>query len=163
MTLALVLCTSLALQAPSPGCSGGDPAPVRTASTPAPSRGAHAMSMLSEKTLRACREPGVAIVLARVTKAEIEAPGTRSEMAVLDLAVERTICGEAPPALSAWRYTSRGDTILQEGERYVVVCSKGSGPVDYGLGDFVPVPPGREAEVVEAHLAAVKRMSGGGK
>jgi hypothetical protein len=158
MSLRLALC-AVALHA-SAAVAADSPCTTRPAASP---RGTSTMSMLSKKTLRACRDPGVVIALVRVTKAEIDNPGTRSEMAVLDLAVERPICGEAPPSLSAWRYTSRGNTVLQEGRRYVAVCARGVGPVDYGLGDFVPVPEGKETEIVDAHLAAVKRTPATGK
>lgn len=163
MSPTLVLCASVALLAAPAGCSRGDPSPAPTSNASASTRGTHAMTLLSDESLQACREPGVAVVLARVTKAEIDNPGTRSEMAILDLAVERTLCGEVPPAVSVWRYTSRGDTVLREKERYVVVCAKRNGPVDHSLGEFVPVPAGRETEVVEAHLAALKRLSAQGK
>lgn len=120
------------------------------------------MNVLSEKTLQACSGDDAAVVLARVVSARISAPGTRSESAMIELEVERTICGSSPPAVSVWRYTSRGNTILQQGRRYVVAVVRGSGPVPYGLGDFVLVPEGREAEAVQAHLRIVQRMAPSG-
>jgi len=166
MTFGLALCASAALCASPPG-SGGDASrsvgTERIHASARPPRGDQDMTMLSKKALRACRDPGVAIVFARVARAEIDNAGTRSETAVLDLAVERTICGEAPQTLSVWRYTSGGNTHLKEGSRYVVVCRRGPGPVDYGLGEFVHVPEGKESEIVEAHLAAVKQPPATGK
>lgn len=136
----------------------GPTAPPASARPAAPGSGSGDMNVLSKKTLQACRGDDAAVVLARVASARISASGTRSESAMIELEVERTICGSSPPAVSVWRYTSRGNTILQQGRRYVVAVVRGSGPVPYGLGDFVLVPEGREAEAVEAHLEIVRRM-----
>lgn len=123
-----------------------------------PGRGGGDMNLLSKKTLRECRAGDAAVVLARVERARISAAGTRSEAAVLELQIERTICGSSPSTVSVWRYTSRGNTLLKAGQRYVVAFARGPGPVPYGLGDFVLVPEGRESEAVDAHLEIVRRM-----
>jgi hypothetical protein len=120
------------------------------------------MNILGKKTLRVCGDPDSGIVLARVAKARIRAPGTRSEAVILDLDVERKICGDPPTPLSVWSYTSRGNTFLKEGQKYVVVFTPTTvGPVRHGLGDFIAVPEGKEAEIVDAHLAALARKGGG--
>ncbi len=121
------------------------------------------MEMLSDEALGACSTPSVAIVLARVTAAEIDAAGTRSEAAVLEVAVERTLCGRAPATLSVWRWTSGGDTVLVPGRKYLVVCRRGPGLAPYGLGHFVPVPEAEESAIVAAHLAALKRLQAKGR
>lgn len=126
-------------------------------------RGSQRMNTLSKKTLRDCRSGDAAVVLARVERAQVSAPGTRSESAQVDLKVERTLCGSSPETVRAWRYTSRGNTILEEGERYVVAIARGQGAVPWALGDFVRVPPGREAEAVDAHLAILRRMKPAGE
>lgn len=162
MSLRLALCASASLCTSALPPDAAEPALARGASVS--KQGVRDMEMLSDEALRACREHGEAIALVRVTKAAIESPGTRGEMAVLELAVERAVCGEAPAAVEAWRYTSRGDTLLRQGRKYVVTLSRGGiGPVEFGLGAFVPVAEGREPEAVDAHLAALKRLPAAGK
>jgi hypothetical protein len=158
---AAILALSCACARPAVPAEPGAPSAAPAGSSAA--QGSQGMNMLSKKVLRECSGDDAAVVLARVAGARISAPGTRSEAAILELEVERTICGTSPPAVSTWRYTSRGNTVLQQGRKYVVAFARGAGPVPYGLGDFVPVPEGREAEIVEAHLAVVKRMSPPGK
>lgn len=155
-SLGLVLCASAALHT-SPGLLAEERPRPATAS----SGRTRAVTLLSPRVLEACRDPRAAIVLARVDSARISNAGTRSEMTILDLTLERRICGEAPATLRAWRYTSGGDTVLRKGGRYVLACARGSGPVDWGLGEFVAVPAGKESEIVDAHLAALKRAGAG--
>jgi hypothetical protein len=117
------------------------------------------MQKISDETLRSCcSAPGNAVALVLVKSVEIDAPGTRSEHVTVDLAIERTICGAPPPMLEAWSFTSKGNSILTAGRRYVLALIAAQGYADFGLGEFVEVPQGRENEAVEMHQRALKAL-----
>ncbi len=116
------------------------------------------MQTLSDDALRSCGEPGNALALVRVKSVAIDAPGSRSEHVIADLAIERTICGSPPQMLEAWSFTSKGNTLLEAGRRYVLALIAAQGYTPFGLGDFVEVPEGREDEAVELHQRALKAL-----
>ncbi len=122
------------------------------------------MQKISDETLQSCcSAPGNAVALVLVKSVDIDAPGTRSEHVTVDLAVERTICGAPPPTLEAWRFTSKGNTIFTAGRRYVLALIAAQGYADFGLGEFVEVPHGRENEAVEIHQRALKALQKPGR
>lgn len=52
----------------------------------------------------------------------------------------------------------------QQRKKYIVAFARGRhGSAEHGLGAFVAVPEGKEREIVDAHLAALKRLSPAGK
>jgi hypothetical protein len=153
----LTAALALAYACTPPRAAADGPPPRDAPAEARHSQGSGGMETLSDETLQGCKGDDAAVVLARVARAHISSPGTRSEAARVELEVERTICGTAPAALKAWRYTSGGNTVLEQGRRYVVAVHRGPGPVPYGLGDAVLVPEGREAEAVDAHLAKLRR------
>jgi hypothetical protein len=116
------------------------------------------MKKISDEALQTCSEPGNAVVLALVKSVDIDAAGTRSEHVMVDLAIERTICGAPPPTVEAWSFTSKGNIVLTVGRRYVISLIAAQGYADFGLGEFVEVPQGRENEAVETHQQALRAL-----
>ncbi len=110
---------------------------------------------LNDETLRAALKDGCALALVRVLAVDIVAPGTRSESASAELAVERVIHGEVGPSISAWAYT-KADTLVRPNHRYIVVL--GPGKLRLPLGELVEVPAGSEDEAVRVHHEAVERL-----
>lgn len=149
MNAALAALLALAC-APAPGGGGGAPAK--------PAQRKVAMERLSDEALRACAEPGNAIALVRVERVSISAPGTRSEHVKAELAVEQALCGSPPARLVAWSFTSKGDTLLDAGRRYLVVLLAAQGYAPFGIGDHLEVAPGREAEALEQHRKALAAL-----
>lgn len=121
------------------------------------------MERLSDEALRACQEPGNAVALVRVRAVELDAAGTRSEHVTAELEVERALCGAPPSSLEAWSFTSKGDTLVAPGRRYVIALLAAQGYAPFGIGDRVEVPPGREGEAVEVHRKALAVLGATGK
>jgi len=116
------------------------------------------MEQLSNEALFACNEPGSAIALVCVEQVKISAPGSRSEHVEAELSVEQTLCGSLPTRLIAWSFTSKGDTLLDSGKRYLIVLVAAQGYAPFGLGERILVPPGREAEAIEQHRKALSAL-----
>lgn len=115
------------------------------------------MERLGDDELRKCSEGGC-IALVRVEQAWITAAGSKSEHVKAKLAVERVICGSPPSSLVAWSFTSKGDTLLATGHRYVVSLVPAGGYAPFGIGPFVEVASGRESEAVALHERALKAL-----
>lgn len=124
-------------------------------------------NLLSKNALRSGTADGAAIVLARVKDVRIDSAGSRSEAAVFKLAVEQVLCGSSPSSLTVWRYTSGKSTLhglgktLQRGNTCVLAFERGDGPwpAPRALVEFVLVPEGRQDEIVEAHLEALRQIN----
>ncbi len=113
------------------------------------------VEQISDELLRRVLQDNLAVALVRVVATEVAAPGTRSEAAVADLAVERVVFGDLAPTVAAWRYGAKETTLVQT-HRYVVVVKRG---MDYTpLLGFVEVPPGAEDEAVRVHREALERL-----
>lgn len=119
------------------------------------------MERLGDEVLKACGPEGESIALVLVRGVTLHAAGSRSEHVKADLAVEETLCGSLPATLVAWSFTSRGDTKVAAGHRYVMAVGAAQGYARFGIGPFVEVPPGREAEAVELHRRALAALGRG--
>ncbi len=122
-----------------------------------------AVQLISDDALRACDDPENAIALVRVKSVEIDAPGTRSEHVTVDMTIERVICGSPPATLEAWSFTSKGNTLVTAGHRYVIALMAAMGYASWGIGEHVEVPEGHEEEAVQAHQRALESLRKGKK
>ncbi len=116
------------------------------------------MERIADEALRGGLEPGNAVALVRVLAVKLHAPGSRSEHVTVELQVEHVLCGSPPDRVAAWSFTSKGDKLVAENRRYVMVLLAAQGYAPFGLGDRVEVLPGQEAEAVEAHQKALAAL-----
>jgi hypothetical protein len=116
------------------------------------------MERLSDDALREGREAGNAVALVHVLAVDLHAAGTRSEYVTVQLQIERVLCGSPPEKLTAWSFTSKGDTLVTQGQRYVMVLVQAQGYARFGIGDRVEVLKGEEAQAVELHQKALAAL-----
>lgn len=117
------------------------------------------MDRITDAGLRVGQKPGNSVALVRVREVELDDPGTRSEHVTVVVQLERALCGSPPEKVEAWSYTSKGDKLVAEGRRYVMVLIMAQGYAPFGIGERVEVPPGREAEAIELHQKALAALS----
>jgi hypothetical protein len=145
MVVALML-----VGAPSLGSEPGEPAVQRKGGK---------MERIGDDALREGQEAGNAVALVRVLAVKLHAAGSRSEHVTVELQIERALCGSPKERLEAWSFTSKGDKLVAENHRYVMVLLAAQGYAPFGIGDRVEVPPGHEAEAVEVHQKALAALS----
>jgi hypothetical protein len=116
------------------------------------------MERIGDEALRGALEPGNALALVRVIAVKLHAAGSRSEHVTVELQVERALCGSPPERVQAWSFTSKGDKLVAESHRYVMVLLAAQGYAPFGIGDRVEVPPGQEAEAVAQHEKALASL-----
>jgi len=98
---------------------------------------------IKAEALQEAAEEGV-VALVRVTRATLEHPGTRSESVQITAETVTPLRGTPAKPLLMRRFTSKGDTVLEQGKQYMVAAVPDQRSEAIQLIGFALVPPGQE-------------------